>query len=81
MASGSTTLPLRSCILQAVAAVLAFVATPEASASELIGRDATDVRVQADAQGRALISFRSGGQPGSSCWRGAPSMPGPRAGL
>ena len=63
MASGSTTLPLRSCILTAVAAVLAFVATPEASASELIGRDATDVRLQADAQGRALISFRSGGQP------------------
>ena len=80
MASGSTTLPLRSCILTAVAAVLAFVATPEASASELIGRDATDVRLQADAQGRALISFRSGGQPKQLlAW--APSMPGPRAGL
>ena len=33
-----------------------------ASASELIARNATNVRVQADAQGRALVSFRSEGQ-------------------
>ena len=33
-----------------------------AGASELIGQNATDVRLQADAQGRALISFRLEGQ-------------------
>ena len=62
MARASTTLPLRSCIVTAVAVVAAFVAMPEAGASELIARDATGVTIQADAQGRALISFRSGGQ-------------------
>ena len=62
MASASTTLPLRSCIVTAVTVVVAFVATPEAGASELIARDATGVRIEADAQGRALISFRSEGQ-------------------
>ena len=62
MARAGTTLPLRSCIVTAVAVVVAFVATPEAGASELIARDATDVRIQADAQGRAVVSFRSDGQ-------------------
>ena len=62
MAGASTTLPLRSCIVTAVTVVVAFVAMPEAGASELIARDATGVRIQADAQGRALISFRSDGQ-------------------
>ena len=42
----------------AMAATLA----PAAPASELIARNATNVRVQADAQGRALVSFRSEGQ-------------------
>jgi hypothetical protein len=62
MASARTTLSLRCCISTTVAVVLAVVATAGASASELIGRDATGVRIQADAQGRALISFRSGGR-------------------
>ena len=62
MAGASTTQPLRNRIVTAVAVVAAFVGTAEAGASELIARDATDVRIQADAQGRALISFRSGGQ-------------------
>jgi hypothetical protein len=35
---------------------------PVTHASELIARNATQVRLQADAQGRALISFRSEGQ-------------------
>jgi len=35
---------------------------PAAPASELIARDASNVSLQADAQGRALISFRSEGQ-------------------
>ena len=47
----------------AISAVLAglLLAAP-AGASELIARNASNVRVQADAQGRALISFRSEGQ-------------------
>jgi len=44
------------------AVVLAATVPAEARSSELIARDATDVRLQADAQGRALISFRSEGQ-------------------
>ena len=54
--------PLRRTLVSAVAAVVALVAPTTAVASELIGRDASDVRIEADAQGRALISFRSGGQ-------------------
>ena len=45
-----------------VAILATLLAPATAVASELIGRDATDVRLQADAQGRALISFRSEGQ-------------------
>ena len=47
----------------AISAVLAglLLAAP-AGASELIARNASNVRLQADAQGRALISFRSEGQ-------------------
>ena len=41
MARASTTLPLRSCIVTAVAVVVAFAAAREAGASELIARDAT----------------------------------------
>ena len=41
---------------------LAATLVPAASGSELIARNATNVRVQADAQGRALVSFRSEGQ-------------------
>jgi hypothetical protein len=62
MARAGTALPLRNSILATVAVVLAVVAAPEAGASELIARDATAVGLRADAQGRALITFRSGGQ-------------------
>jgi hypothetical protein len=41
---------------------LAAVAAPAASASELIARNATGVRLQVDAQGRALLSYRAGGR-------------------
>ncbi len=34
-----------------------------AFSSELIGRNATNVRLQVDAKGHALVSFRSGGSP------------------
>jgi hypothetical protein len=34
---------------------------PSALGSQLIGRDATNVRLQVDAEGHALVSFRSGG--------------------
>lgn len=44
-----------------VAVAAAFAGT-SAQASELIGRNATGVRLQADAQGRALVTFRSEGQ-------------------
>ena len=43
--------------------ILAAAFLPAAAgASELIGRNATGVRLQADAQGRALVAFRSEGQ-------------------
>ena len=45
-----------------VVSLLTAAALPAAAgASELIGRNATDVRLQVDAQGRALVSFRSEG--------------------
>ena len=44
------------------ACALAAVAAPAASASELIARNASGVRLQVDAQGRALLSYRAGGQ-------------------
>ena len=53
----------RTRIAVVVCSALATVLFPSpASGSELIARDATAVRLQADAQGRALISFRSEGQ-------------------
>lgn len=46
-----------------VASILTAGFLPAAAgASELIGRNATDVRLAADASGRAAVSFRSGGQ-------------------
>jgi hypothetical protein len=44
------------------ALVLAAVSPADARASELIALNATAIKLQADAQGRALISFRSEGQ-------------------
>ena len=52
----------RARIAVTLTAIVASFACGPASASELIARNATDVRLQADAQGRALISFRSEGQ-------------------
>lgn len=45
----------------AVSLLTAAALPAAAGASELIGRNATDVRLQVDAQGRALVSFRSEG--------------------
>jgi hypothetical protein len=36
---------------------------PEAGASQLIARDATNVQLQVDRSGRALVSYRVGGRP------------------
>lgn len=44
------------------ATVVAVVVPVDAPASELIARNATAVRLQADTQGRALVSFRSEGR-------------------
>ena len=52
----------RSLCTLLVLGLLALVEPAAAHGSELIARNATDVRLQADAQGRALISFRSEGQ-------------------
>ena len=46
----------------AVCTLAAVFLPAAAGASELIGRDAIGVRLQADAQGRALVVFRSEGQ-------------------
>jgi hypothetical protein len=46
----------------AAAAVAAAVGAPAAFASELIARNATGVRLQVDTQGRALLSYRTGGR-------------------
>ena len=61
MASGFTTRRRRTALV-VCATLLAAIAPSTAAASELIARDATNVRLQADAQGRALVAFRSGGQ-------------------
>jgi hypothetical protein len=45
----------------AACASTAFLFPGAAGASELIGRNASGVRLQADAQGRALVAFRSEG--------------------
>jgi len=55
-------LPHRRALVVVCSALATVLAPPTAAASELIARDATGVRLQADAQGRALISFRSEGQ-------------------
>jgi hypothetical protein len=61
MAIGSI-VSLRRTAVAAFATLVAALAPVPAEASELIGRNATGVRLQADAQGRALVSFRSDGQ-------------------
>jgi hypothetical protein len=54
--------PMLRSLLACATAAAAAVAAPAAHGSELIARNATQVRLQADAQGRALISFRSEGE-------------------
>ena len=44
------------------ASVVAVLVPIDAAASELVARNATAVRLQADTQGRALVSFRSEGR-------------------
>ena len=44
------------------ASVVAVLVPVDAAASELVARNATAVRLQADTQGRALVSFRSEGR-------------------
>lgn len=51
----------KRCALAAVT-IAAVSLAADARASELVARNATGVRLQADAQGRALISFRYAGQ-------------------
>ena len=55
-------LPHRRAAVVVCSALATVLAPPTAAGSELIARDATGVRLQADAQGRALVSFRSEGQ-------------------
>jgi hypothetical protein len=43
----------------------AVILSPAAVGSELVGRNATQVRLQVDGEGRALVSFRSEGAPKS----------------
>jgi hypothetical protein len=45
----------------ACTAMASVLAPAESAASELVGRNAAAVTLQADAQGRALVGFRSGG--------------------
>jgi hypothetical protein len=52
--------PSRGCAIAAL--VLAAVSPADARASELIALNATAIKLQADAQGRALITFRSEGK-------------------
>src|SRR3990172_3483329 len=47
-------------LLVALTAVLVLSAS--ANASRIIGRDATDVRLQVNAKGMALVTFKSNGQ-------------------
>ena len=61
MQSGST-VGRRRLAVAGIAILAAGLVPGTASASELIGRNATEVRLQADARGRALVSFRSEGQ-------------------
>jgi hypothetical protein len=53
---------LRRTVLGAFVSLAGLAAPATVEASELIARNATNVQLQADAQGRALISFRSEGQ-------------------
>ena len=52
-------------------ALSAGISVPSASASELIDRDATNVRLAVDAHGRALVTYRAGGSARSVLASGA----------
>jgi hypothetical protein len=53
--------PHRALAFVAAAAALALLLPARAVASELIARNATDVRLDVDARGRALVTYRAGG--------------------
>jgi hypothetical protein len=69
------------CLLLPLIAALALVATTEASASQLIDRNATGVRLAANSKGEALLTYRARG-----AWQhvrvwGAVNARQPRAGI
>lgn len=53
---------MKGCRILLVPVLAALACAPVATASELIARNASGVRLQADAHGRAAITFRSEGQ-------------------
>jgi hypothetical protein len=58
------------------AALTAALWPGAAAASELVGRNASDVRLQVDAQGRALVTLRSAGQSQSvAAWGAVNALP------
>jgi hypothetical protein len=66
--------------LVSVAVAAAGVLAPAATASELIGRNGSDVRLQVNAQGQALVTYRSGGAAEAVLAWGAINARGPTAG-
>jgi hypothetical protein len=59
--SGARVRGARSWTAALAAAAVAALLPAAASASEVVGHDATQVRLEVDAGGRALVTFRSGG--------------------
>jgi hypothetical protein len=69
------------CLFLPLVAALALVATTEASASQLIDRNATGVRLAAKSKGEALLTYRArGAWQHVRAW-GAVSAPQPRVGI
>jgi hypothetical protein len=66
--------------LVSVAVAATGVLAPAASASELIGRNGSDVRLQVNAQGQALVTYRSGGAAQAVLAWGAVNARHPTAG-
>lgn len=63
-----------------VGTAVALLVPPFASSSELVGYNASQARLQVDAQGRALVSFRSGGVAKSLvAWGAVDARPPSRA--
>ena len=66
--------------LVSVAVAAAGVLAPAATASELIGRNGSDVRLQVNAQGQSLVTYRSGGAAEAVLAWGAINARSPTAG-